>query len=231
MFARFKQQKKDPTNPHMPVNNSNSEESAPPNASTSARNSHFNTTPKSSWLREIAEFALIVVLVVLPIRYFIAEPYIVTGVSMADTYATGHYLIINKFEHKIGDIDRGDVLVFQSPVEKDKFYIKRVIGLPGETISIRDEQVYITTEASSNEELLLEEPYASSATYGTTRMDLADDEYFMMGDNRLESFDSRSWGALHESNIRGEPMIRLYPFGQIDVMPGRFRQTTAEQEG
>lgn len=184
-------------------------------------------TPKHprSWARELIEFALIVLLVVVPIRMFVAEPYIVTGVSMADTYATGHYLIINKFEHHLGSIERGDVLVFRSPVEEEKFYIKRVIGLPGETVSIRDGQVFISTSTES-EEFALEEPYASSETYGTTRTELDAEEYFMMGDNRLQSFDSRSWGPLESSAIRGEPMIRLFPFGKINLMPGRYHQTT-----
>ncbi|MFW0870873.1 MAG: signal peptidase I [Patescibacteria group bacterium] len=185
-----------------------------------------NTPPKPrSWTRELLDFALIVLLVVLPIRYFVAEPYIVTGVSMADTYATGHYLIINKFEYKLGSIDRGDVLVFRSPVEEDKFYIKRVIGLPGETISIHDGHVYAQSE--DHEEILLEEPYASSRTLGTTLMELDDDEYFMMGDNRIDSFDSRSWGPLNIDNIRGEPVLRLFPLNKIDLMPGRYRQGDA----
>ena len=187
----------------------------------SDNNEEVSSSPVRSWTRELVEFALIVVVVVLPIRYFVAEPYIVTGVSMADTYATGHYLIINKFEHKMGGIERGDVLVFRSPAEEDKFYIKRAIGLPGETISIHDGSVYLVSEDGS--ETLLEEPYTSSETYGTTRVTLGDSEYFMMGDNRLESFDSRSWGPLESESIRGEPMLRLFPFSQIDFMPGRYR--------
>lgn len=171
--------------------------------------------------RELIEFVLLIVLVVLPFRYFVAEPYIVSGVSMSETFETGHYLIINKFWHKISQPERGDVLVFRSPIEEDKFYIKRVIGLPGETVSITQSRVAVTTE--SGETIVLEEDsYTSNPTFANVEVSLEEGEYFMMGDNRAQSFDSRAWGPLDESMIRGEPIIRLYPFSQINTMPGRY---------
>lgn len=171
--------------------------------------------------RELVEFALLVVLVVLPFRYFVAEPYIVSGVSMSDTFETGHYLIINKFWHKLSDPHRGDVLVFRSPVEPDKYYIKRVIALPGETITINRSTVTIQT--ADGETMTLEEPYTSNPTFADIDVTLTEGEYFMMGDNRAQSFDSRAWGPLDESLIRGEPVMRLFPFAEVHTMPGRYQ--------
>lgn len=182
------------------------------------------TTGEKTWIREIIEFALLVVLIVIPFRVFVAEPYIVSGVSMSQTFETGHYLIINKFWHKIKDVERGDVLVFQSPVENEKYYIKRVVGLPGETVSIANTQVTITTPDGT--ELVLDEPYIKNKTYATVSIDLGPTEYFMMGDNRAQSFDSRAWGPMDASYIRGEPVVRLYPFTNISLMPGRDRTST-----
>ena len=168
-------------------------------------------------MRELVEFALIIVLVVVPIRMFIAEPYIVSGVSMSQTFETGHYLVINKFWHHLSAPARGDILVFKSPVE-NRFYIKRVIATPGETISIKDQQVTITPRSGSS--FVLQEPYASSPTYASLSYNLSESQYFVMGDNRTNSSDSRRWGPLEENLIRGEPVIRLFPFSHISLMPG-----------
>ena len=176
-------------------------------------------TGEKRWLREIGEFVILVALIVLPLRMFVAEPYIVLGVSMSETFETGHYLIINKFWYKLAEVERGDVLVFRSPVEDGKSYIKRVIALPGESIEIKDTQVIISP--LSGEPFVLDEPYLTEKTYASLSLDLGETEYFMMGDNRAQSFDSRAWGAMDEEYIRGEPIVRLYPFTQINFMPGR----------
>ena len=174
---------------------------------------------EKTWAREVLEFGLLVVIIVIPFRMFVAEPYIVSGVSMSETYETGHYLIINKFWHKISSSERGDVLVFRSPTEPSKFYIKRVIALPGETIAINDSQVTIID--NSGVSFVLDEPYIKNDTRARLEITMGDEEYFMMGDNRANSFDSRAWGPLDSSHIRGEPVIRLFPFTMINLMPGR----------
>lgn len=178
-------------------------------------------TGEKTWWREVVEFVLLVVLIVLPFRFFIAEPYIVSGVSMSKTFETGHYLIINKFWHNYSEVERGDVLVFQSPVEENKYYIKRVIALPGETIEIANAQV--TISPTKGESFVLDESYSANPTHTHTNLELGPGEYFMMGDNRAQSFDSRAWGVLNEELIRGEPFVRLYPFSDIGLMPGRAR--------
>jgi len=178
-----------------------------------------NDTSKS-WLRELTEFFILLFVIIIPFRIFVAEPYIVSGISMSQTYETGHYLIINKFWHRLSETERGDVLVFKSPNGDDKFYIKRAIGLPGETVSISNTQVTISKEGQ--EDFIVNEPYISNPTYAEVSITLQEDEYFMMGDNRANSYDSRAWGPLHESAIRGEPFMRLYPFNKINLLPGRY---------
>ena len=178
---------------------------------------------KKPLLRELLELGLLIIFVVIPFRMFIATPYIVSGASMSTTYETGHYLIINKlFYTQSGEVKRGDVLVVDSPVDEEKDYIKRVIGLPGETVKIKDGTVTIFSPTLPQAGLVLDEPYTKNQTTGTQTTTLGPEEYFLMGDNRQNSFDSRSWGPLPAANIQGEPFVRLYPFGQIDWMPGRF---------
>ncbi len=176
-----------------------------------------------SWIRELTEFFILLFVIIIPFRIYVAEPYIVSGISMSETYETGHYLIINKFWHKLSDIDRGDVLVFRSPNDDNKFYIKRVIGLPGETVSISNTVVTISPEDGSDP-FVLEEPYIKNPTYAEVSLTLSEQEYFMMGDNRENSYDSRAWGPLNETAIRGEPVMRLFPFTDINLLPGRYQQ-------
>ena len=170
--------------------------------------------------KDIIEIVLLIVLVVIPFRLFVAEPYLVKGVSMSPTYETGHYLIINKFWHKVAGFERGDVAVFKSPVDESKFYIKRIIGLPGERVRIEDQVTIIKTVDGTD--ITLDEPYLKNTTLGNSDVLLKNDEYFVMGDNRANSYDSRAWGALPSELIKGEPVARLFPLSQLSLMPGTF---------
>jgi len=181
----------------------------------------MQTTSEKSWIRELVEFIILIVVIVIPFRIFVAEPYIVSGISMSETYESGHYLIINKFWHKLSDIERGDVLVFKSPNDDKKFYIKRAIALPGETIKITNSIVSVTPVGSDTPKIL-DEPYIKNATFAELEITLTEEQYFMMGDNRANSYDSRAWGPLDKSAIRGEPILRLFPFNQISLSPGRY---------
>lgn len=193
------------------------------NRSMKIRSESSRSRPGKSWLRELVEFLLLVMVIVIPFRVYVAEPYIVSGVSMSNTFETGHYLIINKFWHKISPVERGDTLVFLSPDDSHKFYIKRAIGLPGETVSISN-QIVSVTPVGSTTPIILNEPYVVGKTYAELDITLKDDEYFMMGDNREHSYDSRSWGVLHKKDIKGEPVLRLFPFTSIGLEPGRYNQ-------
>lgn len=178
---------------------------------------------------EIARFSIIALLIVIPIRLFIAQPFIVSGASMADTFHTGEYLIVDQLTYHLEAPARGDVVIFRYPKDPSKFFIKRVIGLPGETVTIEDSTVTITNETNPNG-LVLDEPYIKSMrTTGRTEEVLGEREYFVMGDNRDESSDSRAWGVLQEERIIGRAYVRLFPPSMIDILPGQvadFSQST-----
>ncbi len=169
---------------------------------------------------EIARFSIIALLIVIPIRLFIAQPFIVSGASMADTFHTGEYLIVDQLTYHLEAPARGDVVIFRYPKDPCKFFIKRVIGLPGETIEIDNSTVIITNDENPDG-FILDEPYIKSMrNIGHTEEVLGEREYFVMGDNRDESSDSRAWGVLQEERIVGRAYIRLFPPSMIDILPG-----------
>lgn len=170
-------------------------------------------------LREILTFVVLAVIIVVPIRLFVAQPFVVEGESMHPTFESGDYLIVDQISYRFGDIQRGDVVVFRYPNDESVFYIKRVIGLPGETVHIEQGATRITRADGS--ELMLAEPYvvAEDATYTLDRT-LGPDQYFVMGDNRPKSSDSRTWGALPKRDIMGRAYVRLLPASGIGVLPG-----------
>ncbi len=172
-------------------------------------------------LAEIVEFALLALLVVLPVRWFIAQPFIVSGASMENTFHSGEYLIIDQVSYKLGDPERGDVIVFRYPKEPSKYFIKRIIGLPGDTIDIQGSTVNLTTADGNT--LTLDEPYIRSMNEETNlTTTLQTGEYFVMGDNRDASSDSRIWGVLPEENIIGKAFVRLFPFNEAGLFPGAY---------
>lgn len=181
---------------------------------------------KSSWkdiVKEVIIFGAIAFGIVLPFRMYVAEPYLVDGRSMDPTFATGQYLIVNKISYKIsGLLDRGSVIVFNYPNDPDKNFIKRIIGLPGETVSIKSGKVTIINKDYPNGFQIDDSHIYFKSEADEADVTLEDDEYYVMGDNRLESFDSRSWGPLNKKYILGEPLLRLFPFNKIDVMPGKI---------
>jgi len=171
-------------------------------------------------LTEIIRFALIAILIVVPIRFFVAQPFIVSGASMDNTFANGQYLIVDQISYYFSDPDRGDVVVFRYPQDPSKFFIKRVIGLPGDTVSIEDAAVTIINETYPRG-LVLDEPYIKSMAPAAPRTEvLGPREYFVMGDNRDFSSDSRVWGVLQEERIMGRAWLRLFPPGAADFLPG-----------
>lgn len=195
--------------------------SCPHDMETTPSNNTPTSTPEKqeNFFVEILKFALLAALVVIPFRVFVAEPYIVQGASMSPTFETGHYLIIDKFSHKISGAERGDVVVFKYPNDPNKFFIKRIIGLPGETVSIQDREVSVRV-TDGGEFQVLDEPYIKNNTQNNVTTDLGSGEYFVMGDNRGNSSDSRSWGPLDEELIKGTALIQLYPFDHIRLHPG-----------
>ncbi len=173
-------------------------------------------------MKDFLLFILLAVAVVVPFRLFIAQPFVVHGESMLPTFTEGEYLIIDQLSYRLGEPARGDVIVFRSPPDPSQFYIKRIIGLPGETVTVDGERVTIESAEGS---FVLEDGLTGGTTLGYTRRTLADDEYFVMGDNRPRSSDSRVWGALSRDNIMGRAVLRLLPLSDAGLNPGAERVT------
>jgi signal peptidase I len=176
---------------------------------------------KLAYLGEVVRFALMVAVVLLPVRLFIAKPFIVSGESMHPTFESGDYLVIDEITYKFNEPKRGEVVVFKYPNDLSKYFIKRIIGLPKETVTIEDGRVEITSP-DSKAKIILNEPYIADITRNNTTKTLKDDEFFVMGDNRPASLDSRSWGAMPRTDLVGRALLRLYPLNKIGLHPGYF---------
>jgi len=184
---------------------------------------------KENFFKEVIKFVLLSAIIVLPIRLFIAQPFIVSGSSMDPTFANGQYLIVDRISYRFEKPKRGDVIIFRYPLDTKKFFIKRIIGLPSETVEIQDTRVAIK-DKGGEKSLALIEPYLDAKKSEDYRksISLKDDEYFVMGDNRTESSDSRIWGPLKRSLIVGRPFVRLFPAAKISLMPGANDTDTME---
>lgn len=162
-------------------------------------------------------------LVVVPFRIFIAQPYIVNGTSMYPTFHDADYLIVDQISKRFETPLRGAVVIIENPKypkENTKYFIKRLIGFPNETVKIVDGKVsIISTEHPDG--LFLDEPYVKYPKVENFERKLGNDEYFVMGDNRAGSSDSRIWGPIHKDALVGTPLIRLLPIKSIDFAPGK----------
>jgi signal peptidase I len=159
---------------------------------------------------EISKIVIIALLIVIPIRYFIFQPFFVRGQSMEPNFENSDYLIIDEISYRFSNPQRGEVVVFKYPQNPSQRYIKRIIGLPGETIEIEDSKVIIYKDNQA--EILDESSYLSvSETPGDIRVSLGESEYFVLGDNRAVSSDSRKWGPLPMENIVGKVFLRAWP--------------------
>lgn len=166
---------------------------------------------------EIIKILIIAAVIVLPIRYFLFQPFIVKGDSMVPNFHSGDYLIVDEISYRFSNPQRGDVVVLKYPLDASQRFIKRIVGLPGETIDIKNGKVTIIAAGKST---VLRESYlpASLATDGTTHLVLGEGNYFVMGDNRPFSYDSRRWGVLPKEDIIGKAFIRIFPLSNISYM-------------
>ncbi|MEI7810503.1 MAG: signal peptidase I [bacterium] len=179
------------------------------------------TLGQSIW--ELVRFALIAVIIVFPFRMFVAQPFVVSGSSMVPTFENGQYLIVDEISYRLGNPKRDDVVVFKYPNDTTKFFIKRIIGLPGETVDVKGNDVIITNKEHPDG-FKLDQPFVSNIGNSDTHYQLKDNEYFAMGDNRPNSYDSRNWGPVPKNLLVGKPFLRLYPLSKIGVLPGSYKQ-------
>ncbi len=168
-----------------------------------------------------------IIILVKLIQAFLIQPFIVDGASMLNTYHNQEFLLVDKLSYHIRKPYRGDVMIFKlyenntNPYQ-GKHLIKRVIGLPGERVVVKNgvTTIYNTANPAG---FVLEEPYvAFKENQKDVDMTLDVHHYFVMGDNRAQSYDSRDWGGLDEVNIKGQVLFRVYPFKNAGYEPGRY---------
>lgn len=172
-----------------------------------------------NFFTELLKFVLVAAVIVVPLRLFVAQPFIVSGASMEPTFLNGQYLIVDELTYHFNEPQREDVIIFRYPKDTSQFFIKRIIGLPGETVMIRNGQVEIKKADGSI--ATLSEPYVVNQGNGPdATFEIPQGEYFVMGDNRPESSDSRSWGLLPRQDIVGRAILRLLPPSNFAFFPG-----------
>lgn len=168
---------------------------------------------------EVLRLVIVAAAIAFPIRYFIAQPFIVRGASMEPNFADGQYLIINELSYYLRPPARGEVVVFHYPLDPHEYFIKRVIGLPGEGVEVDGTSVTITN-AEYPTGFTLSEPYlpAGRASLHRRSFTLGPDQYVVLGDNRPASSDSTSWGALERRFITGYVILRAWPPSVADLI-------------
>lgn len=178
---------------------------------------------------EIVKIFILAIVVIVPIRVFLFQPFFVQGASMEPTFEDGQYLIVNELGYKETDLKifrvdsfkelkRGDVIVFRYPFNPSQFFIKRIVGLPGERIKIDRGSVYIYNKENPDGKKLEEEYLPKDlSTKGENDYQIKDDEYFVMGDNRNHSSDSRMWGPIKSSHVVGRVLLRAWPINKMNI--------------
>lgn len=167
------------------------------------------------WFLEVVQVLVMVAVIVVPIRTFIMKPFYVHGASMEPTFLDKEYLLVDEVSFYFRAPVRGEVVIFHDTYNTGEYLIKRVIGLPGETVLVRNGAVTIVN-AEHPEGVILQEPYLGQAfTDGNVELTLAPQEYFVLGDNRLVSFDSRRIGAVPENRLVGRAWLRGWPIQRL----------------
>lgn len=174
---------------------------------------------RENFFTELLKFGIVALVIVVPVRLFIAQPFIVSGVSMVPTFQDAQYLIIDELTYHFHSPQRGDVVVFRYPRDPSQFFIKRVIGLPGEDVTISPSGISVTKTNGStvdvDESYVVNEGNGGEQTYRVPA-----DSYFVLGDNRPESSDSRTWGFVPRANLVGRVFVRLLPVQTAALFPG-----------
>ena len=171
---------------------------------------------------DLLKTGIIVFLIALGLRYFAVQPFIVDGESMMPNYTNSEYLLAEKISYLVGAPKRGDAIIFRYPGNPSVNYIKRVIGLPGEKVTVANNTITIYS-SEHPDGVALQENYLPDGTLTLTQerdplaTTLGTDQYFVLGDNREHSSDSREWGILPKSNIIGRAWLTVYPFKEFGI--------------
>lgn len=182
-------------------------------------------TPKAksevlAFVWETIKVVVISLAIILPIRYYLVQPFFVKGASMEPNFEDGDYILVNEISYRFSTPERGDVVIFRYPLDQSQFFIKRIIGLPNETVEIKNNTVTVYNK-DKPKGLVLDESYLASSqiTLGNSVTKIDDNEYLVLGDNRLQSSDSRRWGLVNKSLITGKAFLRPWPITKAIKTP------------
>ncbi len=170
-----------------------------------------------SFFWELLKAFILAMVIIVPIRYFLVQPFFVRGASMEPNFHDAEYLVIDQLSYRFREPKRGEVVVFRYPQDHSQFFIKRIIGLPGEDVRVTDGHIFIRSSAYPAGVELDESAYLAPGvrTGGQMDLHLNDNEYFVLGDNRPASSDSRAWGAVGINEVIGRAWIRAWPLNRI----------------
>lgn len=165
---------------------------------------------------EFFQFVAIIAGIFIFLRFFVAEPHRVDGNSMLPNFHHGDYIITNKLLTKLGEPQRGEVVILKNPRKPDEAFIKRIIGLPGDRIKIQADQVYINDQLINEPYLLFGLPTPTGAFLSEgEEITVPDGQYFVIGDNRSGSSDSRDWGTVKREALIGQAWLRYWPLTKL----------------
>lgn len=171
---------------------------------------------------ETFRILIISLIIIFSIRAYVMQPFFVSGKSMEPNFYDGDYLIVDEVSYRFENPQRGDVIIFRYPKNLSEFFIKRIVGLPGETIEIRDSRVIVYNSEHLEGMVIDENLYlpVTAMTAGNYFVELKNDEYYVLGDNRSYSSDSRVWGTLEKRFIVGKALLRAWPLDKFSVFEG-----------
>lgn len=161
---------------------------------------------------------LIALAIIIPVRFYLFQPFIVTGQSMQPNFYQGEYLIIDELTYRFSEPHRGEVVVIHSPADEKQFFIKRVIGLPGETVVIANGKVVVKNSQYPSGITLVEKYLPDNiATFGNITATLPPGKFYVLGDNRIASSDSRFFGPIQRNEIVGRVLVRAFPLNHFSI--------------
>jgi len=168
-------------------------------------------------IREWAESIIIAFILAMIIRTFVVQAFKIPSGSMRPTFIEGDRILVNKFVYRFKDPERGDILVFKYPEDMKKDFVKRLIAVGGETIEIRDGNVYINDQLVEDPHIIREIFYYNRGRYGKSDRKIAipQNSYFVLGDNSSSSRDSRYWGFVPKKNLLGKAFFIYWPINRI----------------
>lgn len=177
-----------------------------------SQNFRARTERYTNFIWEVTKIVVISLAIIIPVRYFLVQPFYVRGASMEPNFYNFEYLIIDELSYRFHTPARGDVVVLRNPHRTSQFFIKRIVGLPGDQVEIKERKVFIDGEKLDESAYI--EPVVE--TFGNVLVTLGEDEYFLLGDNRNESLDSRVFGAVTSDELIGRTWLRAWPLTRLD---------------